>query len=169
MALKDRVLVPQILVPMAMSALSGLLGLIGGLVWERVSSGVDRSVLAFRPGMVVAFARSECPYPWKDYIPAYGRFVRGIDPNGKTDPDGTRYPGDQRDDGLKAHSHQVGELKADVGGMVPGKGPWPHIANFVKDGYGEPPAHSAKDNEGGLTETRPKSVALRYCLLSNDP
>src|SRR5215471_8524467 len=34
------------------------------------------------PGAVMSFNRDSCPAGWKEYSPAYGRFIRGIDKSG---------------------------------------------------------------------------------------
>lgn len=44
-------------------------------------------------GAVMSFDLTICPEGWSDYLPARGRFVRGIDNGVGIDPDGTRAPG----------------------------------------------------------------------------
>ncbi len=139
-----------------------ILGAIGGWVWSNATHVIDYSLL--RKGMVIPFAAAKCPEPWKAYAPAYGRFVRGIDPEGKTDPDGTRPFGSQQPDGLAAHTHQVGLNGGDSTSMVPG-GATRRLANFVDDAFGGGSPKQTSPNIGGLSETRPKNVALLYCIL----
>jgi hypothetical protein len=118
----------------------------------------------FKPSMVVSFVASKCPEPWVEYEPAYGRFVRGIDPTGKIDPDGVRAFGSTQTDGLASHTHTMGVNGGDSFSMAPG-GATQRLANFAPDGYGAGPPKQTAPNAGGLSETRPKNVALLYCML----
>ena len=139
-----------------------ILGAIGGWLWSNATHVIDYSLL--KKGMVIPYAAASCPEPWKPYEPAYGRFVRGIDPEGKTDPDGKRPFGSQQADGLAAHTHQVGLNGGDSTSMVAG-GATQRLANFHDDGFGGGPPKQTERNIGGLSETRPKNVALLYCIL----
>lgn len=58
-------------------------------------------------GAVMAFDLAACPDGWSDYLPARGRFVRGIDPTGTNDPDGVRTAGNVQADDFRAHTHTV--------------------------------------------------------------
>jgi hypothetical protein len=115
-------------------------------------------------GEVVAFAAPSCPAPWTLYIPAVGRFVRGLDPAGTIDPDGTtRQAESLQADGIVSHVHTMGFNGYDTGANTPGTQRYP---NFY---VGDTAPNSKKQtdaNAGGLTETRPKNVALLYCILN---
>jgi hypothetical protein len=100
-----------------------------------------------------------------DYKPAYGRFVRGMDPTGEVDPDKIRLPGTTRSDAIVSHTHQIGVTGGDGKEMVPG-GATQSLAGFVQDTWGGGPAKHPDSNSGGSTETRPKNVALLYCVLN---
>ena len=114
-------------------------------------------------GEVVAFAANACPSPWTAYTPAAGRFIRGLDPSGANDPDGAnRTAGSVQADGIGNHVHTMGYNGLDSTTMVVGT---QRLANFVAD----VPANSKKQtdiNTGGISETRPKNVALLYCILN---
>jgi hypothetical protein len=114
-------------------------------------------------GEVVAFAATACPAPWTLYIPAVGRFVRGLDPAGTIDPDGTtRQVGSLQADGIISHAHTMGANGLDSQTNTTGTMRYP---NYVpNDGGGGKKQTDA--NAGGLTETRPKNVALLYCILN---
>lgn len=60
-------------------------------------------------GAVMAFDLTSCPEGWSEYLPARGRFVRGIDGSGGVDPDGVRVPGHQQGDANKSHTHAVND------------------------------------------------------------
>jgi hypothetical protein len=91
-----------------------------------------------------------------EYAPAQGRFIRGIDPNGKIDPDGKRALESIQEDAFKSHTHNYQEWRWQVN---TGNGPY-------KDGLtanvGNKPAVATSST--GDTETRPKNVALLYCM-----
>lgn len=113
-------------------------------------------------GAVLAFNLSECPETlgWNEYEPARGKFIRGIDPTGSNeiDPDGKRAPGSSQEDEFKDHTHGVRVAYA-LGGDNTHQyyslaAPPPKIS-------GEEEGHIK--SKGGL-ETRPKNVALLYCI-----
>lgn len=114
--------------------------------------------LSVPPGAVMAFALEECPKPyWTEYEPAYGRFVRGIDRSGSgLDPDGERVPGENQGDAFASHSHP--QVYKDVQG------------HFSRDGWEWVPHVNQSGSVGsntaatGASETRPKNVALLYCI-----
>ena len=115
-------------------------------------------------GLVVAFAASTCPAPWIVYQPAQGRFIRGLDPSGANDPDGgLRSFGSVQTDGIANHTHTMGVSGADSTTMTPGT---QRLPNFVNDRFGQGGKKETDPNTNGITETRPKNVALLYCVLS---
>ncbi|TON07140.1 hypothetical protein CGH63_24055, partial [Vibrio parahaemolyticus] len=112
--------------------------------------------LEFIPsGMVVAFAMEKCPNEqWLEYKEAYGRFVRGIDKSiKKVDPDGQRLPGNLQEDEFGMHTHSY--VSAEIYGR-----------SFKGENPGARPAVNKKGDvtSTGGVETRPKNVALLYCI-----
>ena len=107
-------------------------------------------------GAVVAFNLTACPAGWQPYLPAQGRFIRGINPGGdrSVDPDGVRAPGHVQHDELKAHTHSYVEMIGDnnVDGVD-------STTTRSGDHHNE---QRATGYTGGA-ETRPKNVALLYC------
>ncbi|CAO4176017.1 hypothetical protein [Methylorubrum populi] len=114
---------------------------------------------------IVGFEAETCPDGWEAYEPAYGRFLRGINPSGSpVDPDGRRAAGSHQDDAIASHAHSVGTSGADSFSMAPG-GATQRLAHF------KPPADAfsggpAKETGAtGSSETRPKNVAVLFCRL----
>lgn len=108
-------------------------------------------------GAVMAFALDACPDPyWEEYEPAYGRFIRGIDKQGSTDPDGIRAPGNKQPDQFSSHTHsqQFGMKK----GHFNSEG-WEEVPHVNQSGKRGVATYSSGDQE-----TRPKNVALLYCV-----
>ena len=109
-------------------------------------------------GAVVAFNRESCPEGWTDFVPAYGRFIRGIDQRGTgIDPEGRRVLASLQDEGFAAHSHGRPRAVYDAGG-----GPnasWVAHSRYFGYGHENPPSTS----DAGGPETRPDNVALLYC------
>lgn len=136
-----------------------LIGAIAGGVWTYVNTAVSSSFL--KKGMVISFAASSCPpEPWERYEPAYGRFIRGLDPSGKTDPDGMRTVGGQQSDGIANHVHKLGVGTADTLQNTGGG----RYADFDLRPMGSGLKETGS-NDGSISETRPKNVALLYCIL----
>lgn len=108
-------------------------------------------------GAVVAFNRASCPPGWEEFQPAYGRFIRGIDRIGKTDPEGQRALGSVQDDAFAAHRHARPRDVYDAGGGEDTA--W--VAHDKYFGYGHENAPAT--GETGGPETRPDNVALLYC------
>lgn len=106
---------------------------------------------------VVAFNSTTCPFGWKQYMPANGRFIRGIDVGAtNVDPDGQRVPGDPQADMVKKHIHpsQGQGVQPGAGGFTVGSGGVAlKSAEFVVTG----------DSDTMGPETRPKNIALLYC------
>lgn len=135
----------------------------------------DAKVMALKEavnksGMVVSFASSSCPSPWIPYKPAEGRFIRGLDPSGKVDADGVRVPGSTQEDSLKAHLHTMGTNGTDTLAMAGGGGTQ-RLAHFGSTSdpspnhFGGGGKKQTDNNEPQVSETRPKNVALLYCIL----
>ena len=121
---------------------------------ERQSSEVAK----VPKGAVVPFEANDCPSGWIDYLPAQGRFIRGIDKIGVVDPDGRRQPGTLQKDQFAEHRHERPGAVYDAGG-----GPnasWVASARNLGYGHVNPPATGPA---GAGAETRPNNVALLYC------
>jgi len=106
-------------------------------------------------GSVVAFNATSCPVGWAPYVPAQGRFIRGIDSAGNIDPNGTRMPGNLQPDLLKSHQHS---LPGVVAAGDPKK-----AAHGTTAGFTDQKTLISAEQSGGGTETRPINVALLYC------
>lgn len=122
----------------------------------------DDPVEAIRPFLlpskaVIPFASRSCPEGWSAYVPAYGHFIRGIDPTGQIDPDGTRGPGNPQSDAVGPHTHK--QNYGNVKGHFNPSG-WemvPHVDRGTAEGV------DTSNPSGDSTETRPKNVALLFC------
>jgi len=112
-------------------------------------------------GSVLSFNRQKCPNGWSAYKPAFGRFIRGIDPTGTgVDPAGIRAPGSMQEDAVKRHNHRAnleigaepisGGAKADQAAGAHGRIGVNYKSEGLLDYYGD-------------AESRPKNVALLYC------
>lgn len=113
-------------------------------------------------GAVIAFNSANCPSGWSEYRQAYGRFIRGIDVPGTTDPNGSRSPGNLQDDTVQDHAHSI--EAAQSAAHAP--------ANAGVHGYKNGPYGHNVSSTGSINtssarverETRPKNVALLYCV-----
>lgn len=145
------------------------------------SARINQNFMIAAPeGAVVAFYLNSCPEGW---APAdgtngtpnlRGAFVRGIDNSGSTlrDPDGIRAIGDDQDDAFQGHFHDLHANYASYSGVMGG-------IIVTRDspaiGYTAIQAGSAStiktDGINGTpriaNETRPKNVALTYCMRKN--
>ncbi|WP_299659327.1 hypothetical protein [uncultured Psychromonas sp.] len=106
---------------------------------------------------VLAFSSEKCPEGWSEYALAQGRFIRGIDRSGENrDPEGERKIGMLQSDQFKRHSHKY------------------HVFAFGHRYNDQGAPQKSEDNDGnefdwdsgtaGGDETRPKNVALLYCI-----
>jgi len=107
-------------------------------------------------GAIVSFNSAQCPSGWEEFVPAYGRFIRGIDKSGIIDPDGNRNPGGLQEDAIKEHTHNLPNNNILYSGANGG----PHSPWVGGNGIGK----TGGIVEGHGIETRPKNVALLYCL-----
>ena len=106
-------------------------------------------------GAVVAFERINCPNGWQEYKKLYGRFIRGIDrSNEYIDPDGERGIGGIQVDLIAAHWH-----------ALPGEA-WSFDGNGSNQDPSNPNGGAGfrRTMETGGAETRPKNVALLFCV-----
>jgi hypothetical protein len=79
---------------------------------EKIKALSDQDVEAIKgllpPHAIVAFNLEGCPAGWTPYKPLYGRFIRGIDKDGKADPDaGKRSLGSPQEDAFQGHWHNI--------------------------------------------------------------
>ncbi|MBC3917116.1 hypothetical protein H8L32_06485 [Undibacterium sp. CY18W] len=109
---------------------------------------------------VVGFVSMKCPEGWKEYGPAYGRFLRGVDRVKTNDPDGERAVGSKQDDEFMSHDHTRPKAVYDAGGPIPGSVQAGTSLGYTYDGYRPAP----KTGLAGGKETRPKNVAVLYCI-----
>jgi hypothetical protein len=121
----------------------------------------DIASIEMPPKAIIAFNLVNCPQGWNEYVPAYGRFLRGIDKTGRGDSDGIRLPGHLQESSILKHSHGIGVNGADTTTVVPG-GATQRLAHFKNDGYGGG-GQKRTGSEGG-NEIRPKNVALLFCI-----
>ena len=114
-------------------------------------------------GAVVAFDARTCPAGWTTYLPGQGRFVRGITTVGDIalDPEGARLPGSLQGDLFRSHYHSRPLDVYDAGGGESGH--WVQgAADGASLGFGRD--GPAVTGSTGGEETRPKNVALLYCI-----
>jgi hypothetical protein len=113
-------------------------------------------------GAVIAFNAEKCPDGWREYEPAYGRFIRGLDKSGTSiDPD-KRTLGSPQGDALQSHKH-VAEgnwFITDDRGTINRGG---EIGSRAKEKVGIPISDGVNGEPRLANETRPKNVALLYC------
>lgn len=132
----------------------------------------QKSILSeYIRGAIVPFESNKCPDGWVEYPKAYGRFIRGIDKSQNLiDPDGQRKPGNLQRDLYGKHSHKLfsgqdarnwatvtSENYATVQETLDNSQDYQiKGSNVVPD--------RAKSSEAGGSESRPKNVALLYCI-----
>jgi hypothetical protein len=143
-------------------------------------------LIAAPRGSVVAFNSGTCPSGWSKFVPAIGRFIRGVDPEVGTgqdvdSEDGRRQIGTIQEDAFQGHtlggvSDQKTELLlrwSPIRNVIhyPNgysnewtTGLWPDDTN---QGFRPSIATIVSDRKNGLprtaSETRPKNVGLLYC------
>ena len=105
---------------------------------------------------IMAFNLSDCPDGWTEYTPAQWRFLRGIDSTGTNDT--VRALGNIQDDAFEGHAHTITMNEKNNNGISP---PW-----CVVWGAGQLYTRTYTSTAVGWTETRPKNVAVLYCVKS---
>jgi hypothetical protein len=114
---------------------------------------------------VLAFSSSSCPAGWTEYKPAYGRFIRGIDRSGKSiDPDANREVGTYQSDMFERHEHGITWIHVNEAKQINGK--WNNIYPQLPNGYSDRASNASSKGASakGGDETRPRNVALLYCI-----
>lgn len=104
-------------------------------------------------GSVLPYNASSCPKGTQPYTAAFGRFVRGLDLEGGSDPD--RTIGSIQEGQIEAHTHSESRLRNN--GDRAGTG----SDNFNGQRRGQ--YETKQSGETGGSETRPVNVALLYC------
>lgn len=125
-------------------------------------------------GTIAAFNLDSCPTGWtladgSNGTPDLrGQFVRGIDVGATgVDPDGERTLGDSQGDAIGSHTHTFNMGgSGGWGGLGPqnnyAQTSWISGAGQVDDGF------TTTGTVGASSETRPKNVALLYCMKTTD-
>jgi len=127
---------------------------------ERVDESVQNLDAAAKSlqGAVVAFNSTFCPSGWREFVPAQGRFIRGIDKTGAgIDPSGLRAPLTLQEDAFKQHQHTLALVGRSGNNAYVNRGPGWGMDDWQGNTTG------ASTNVVGDSETRPKNVALLYC------
>lgn len=136
-----------------------------GTAWACATDGNDAG--ASMTGAVMAFNATTCPTGWTEYLPARGRFLRGIDNGAGNDPDGTRAPGAGQDDALQNITGSLNVPRARVLGAT-SSGAFDHTSSGSLGATGDTQAglgvtFDASRVARTSTETRPKNVAVIFC------
>lgn len=115
------------------------------------------TLLASLKDSVVAFDKENCPGGWYEYSKGYGRFIRGLDKSGLgIDAEKNRIIGSVQNDDFKNHNHL--QRYRNVKGHFSSSG-WEHVPH-VNGGS----TKGQSTTSSGGAETRPKNVALLYCI-----
>lgn len=132
-----------------------------GTGWQMMGVGIPA-------GTISAFASTTCPTGWSEYIPARGRFLRGIDNGAGNDPSGLRSPGNVQADLLASHTHTAYASNNDRNDAAT-QG-WPVNNNHYTFRSSDRPREYAIDSQAigqaGGAETRPKNVAVTFCQFN---
>jgi hypothetical protein len=116
------------------------------------------------PGAIMAFSGTTCPTNWTEYLPARGRFLRGIDNGAGNDPDGTRMPGAVQADAFQGHRHKSYRVNGWTSGtMYLGVTDTPSGATEYDTSF-EPISDGVNGTPRTAAETRPKNVAVLFCI-----
>jgi hypothetical protein len=111
--------------------------------------------VALSSGAVVAYTTDECPSGWVEADGTNGtpdlrgQFIRGWDHGAGVDPG--RDLGSTQEDAFKAHAHSIGIATA------------PSRGGYTSEGEVKESGSMTTSTVGG-TETRPKNIALIYCV-----
>lgn len=121
-------------------------------------------------GAIMAFYLSSCPSGWivangaSSTPDLRGTFIRG-DLGEQNSRDSTRSLGNYQTDMFQGHRHY---LQITLGDNIHGSGNYVSGGNFLTGGDADPVTNPTSDGINGATrygpETRPKNVALLYCM-----
>ncbi len=144
------------------------------------SSSMNRNFTIAAPeGAILAFFLDSCPEGW---APAdgtngtpdlRGRFVRGRDNVGTgaagNDPSGSRSIGDAQSDAFQGHYHDVssGNLNFQTTGGGGGNLTTGGGSGGISPLTGSPSSDGTNGTPRTSSETRPKNIALTYCMRKN--
>jgi len=109
--------------------------------------------------VIITVKENSCPEGWRDYAPAYGVFVRGIDKTGNHD-EANRPVGNFQEQSIQKHAHKVTVF----GRKRSGKATYDRFDAASYDGSS---VKTTSEGETGTKETRPKNIALLYCEKIN--
>lgn len=122
------------------------------------SGGVQRVI-----GEIVAFDLSACPEGWSEYLPARGRFLRGIDNGAGNDPDGVRTAGNVQEDALQNIIGTFGGNNINPTGAFSDLGTNSTAWGSSGGGRRWELDFDASRVVRTANETRPKNVAVLFC------
>ncbi len=108
-------------------------------------------------GAITAFDLTTCPTGWSEYIPARGRFLRGIDNGAGNDPAGTRIPGNIQD---ATRIQQSADVWQGIIGFANADG------TYAETYAGQRHAQASSYPSAGPNSSiavRPKNVAVLFC------
>src|SRR5579871_373330 len=119
-------------------------------------------------GAIMAFNSTSCPSGWTEFTAARGRFLRGIDNGAGNDPDGTRTPGATQADAMQGHFHGGIFGAANTGNNWGVTAQTPAVfQDHTANGNSTGPISDGTDGTPRTsTETRPKNVAVLFCVKS---
>lgn len=139
---------------------------------QRADRALRALEIAAPVNAVVAFNAAQCPAGWAPYEQAQGRFIRGLDPTGKQDA--KREVGSRQADALQGHAHATEAKNGSIGiwDSVQGSGPLHRaaITNYTSRRVFLIQGPISLDGFGSVrvaNETRPKNVALLYCIRTD--
>lgn len=136
--------------------------------WIGIWGGRGGSGDATPAGAVMAFDLAACPDGWSEYLPARGRFIRGIDNGAGNDPDGARVAGNIQADAFQGHRHNRDPSGRNEGYLVDSgslayQGSGWNKKSATGTRTGDPVTDGSNGTPRTSSETRPKNVALLYC------
>lgn len=133
--------------------------------------------IAAPEGAVMAFYLATCPEGWAvadgtgGTPDLRGQFIRGRDDAGTgpagVDPAGSRAIGDVQLDAFQGHWHQftLNAAMVNIGAATHGSGAGP-FSNALTE-VGNPITDGVNGTPRAASETRPRNVALTYCMRKN--
>lgn len=129
---------------------------------EMLESALSNTVLAVRA--------TTCPLGFVPWVEGQGRFLRGIDPTGKIDPDGVRAPGSVQAGDIQSHRHGITAPANRTGNPSEAVDSTPQsqaglsTRNYWR-GNRAATANEQTQTVGG-PETRPANIAVSFCVAA---